>query len=232
MRIDKQQEVILSFDTEFDADSPANGNLLSIGIVVFQNGKEIDALELNILPRTKIVMAPDKRAFWNRFPEAYARLKKDALHPQEAMRALSAFLKKYEACRVKWVAGPANNDWQFINYYYTKYNEPGFYKLPYKVECLSTLRDTFFEMACIPRPVQSKMMATWRGDAQHTHVAVEDAREAGRIYCGIKAAMAGFVYNQMEAAYWREQYAQTSATTCASYSSECFYRPTKTFYPV
>lgn len=232
MHIDKE-EVILSFDTEFDAESPASGNLRSIGIVVFKDSEEIDSLELNIIPRMKIIMAPDKQAFWSRFPEAYARLQKDALHPQEAMRKLSSFLKKYQDCRVKWVAGPANNDWQFINYYYTKYHEPGFYKLPYKVECLSTLRDTFFEMACISRPTQSKMMAAWRGDAQHTHVAVEDAREAGRIYCGIKRAMAEFVYNQMEAAYLREQYAQTTCSISSSY----FYRPInntnpKRFYPV
>lgn len=187
----------LSFDVETDGPSPLVNNLLSIGIVGFEENTktEVFEFETNIIPLP--THTPDTQCmetFWLKpeQKEAWDYLKTNKRNYVEVFEDLSCKLtilsNKY---KLVWVAQPACFDWMFFKSYYelAKSNSPNkkdFYDIGYQCVCISTLFNLYKKTHNL-NSSQSSQLFNELGefDAKTNHRASADARVQGKFYLGL-----------------------------------------------
>lgn len=125
-----------SVDVETDGDAPGVSNMLSIGVVALNPETHSHANSFYATLRR----LPDARPlnttmeWWDQFPEAWAAARANAQDPAEAMKALDDFIARtirIESARMllptgttlepRFLAYPANFDWQWVNYYFHRF---------------------------------------------------------------------------------------------------------------
>lgn len=196
-----KQTLYLSFDIETDGHSPLVNNLLSIGIVGFEENNKTPVFEFesNIIPLpTHISDTKCMETFWlkSEQKEAWEYLqtnKKDYIKVFEDLSCkLYVLSDKY---KLVWIAYPACFDWMFFKSYYemAKSNSPNkkdFYDIGYKCVCISSLFDWYKKIHNITSS-QAFQLFNELGEfnSQTNHYALADARVQGKFYIGLMKKM-------------------------------------------
>lgn len=172
---------IISIDVEADHTNPLSGSMLQLGAVA-DSGAEFS---VNIRPRHGAIEDPDTAKWLKEQKDAegvslYDSVRIDAASPGDAMAKFSDWLKQF--ARIKFVAMPAAYDWMWLKSYYEAFGRPGRKPLPFKAECISTMRTV--------ADLQKKVDDVWEWEKQFftegtKHVAVDDARNQLRLYQGL-----------------------------------------------
>ncbi len=181
-------EIYVSTDIETDGPVPGRHSILSIGAAAFSADKELAgqfSANLETLPG----LTPDPRtaAWWKTQPEAWAACRRDPEPPWQAMGRFVAWLRGLPA-RPVFVGYPAAFDFPFVLWYLTEFvgeNPFGYAVIDIKTYAMAVLRRPY--RAC----GKASMPAAWFDPAPHTHVALDDAIEQGRLFCNMLAATRG-----------------------------------------
>lgn len=187
MDYEEGEVVWFSLDVEADGQSPITNSMLSLGICVFDaQGNELDALEVNILPREGCVEDPDTMEWWAGQPAAWEHCHQNQVSPAAAMWAVSKLYAKWAASHdVRWVAQPACFDWMWLKSYYDAFSSAGMTRIGFYCYCFSTMRKRWLETTGTLREHYNELCAAWTaGCAADSHTALEDARYQGREFLG------------------------------------------------
>ena len=180
-------EVYISLDIESDGPTPGDFSMLSLGAVAFdQNGQELSDFKRNLFPLDGARQHPDTMAWWATQPTAWLGATEDAMDPGEAMRQFHAWVKHYNEPVA--VCYPATYDFMFVYWYLVHFcgDSPfSFSALDLKTYAMATLKTPF------RKTVKKVMPRAWFGGGAHTHDALEDAREQGRLFFKMRSANAG-----------------------------------------
>lgn len=178
-----QQEIYFSTDVETDGPIPGPNSMLSIGSAAFNSSGELlgtFSANLETLPGAQ--PNPDTQAWWESNPEAWAACRKDTQDPVQAMQSFSDWVRSFPGKPV-FVAFPAGFDFLFVYWYLIRFTG----KSPFS---FSALDGKTYAMALLKKGYRESVKKNYPQkwfpkNNKHTHVAVEDAIEQGRIFCNM-----------------------------------------------
>jgi hypothetical protein len=181
-------ETYVSTDIETDGPIPGPNSMLSLGSVAFDSaGKEIAAFEINLETLPGAASDPKTMEWWQTQPEAW---KAARANPVEAGAAMKRYLDWVEALPGKpvFVAYPLLFDMMFVYWYLIRFCG----RSPFSFSGIDIKTMAYAAMGSESYREASKkhMPKHWLPPAApHTHVAVEDAREQGKLFFNIRAAL-------------------------------------------
>lgn len=196
-----KKTLYLSFDVETDGPSPLVNNLLSIGIVGFEENTQIEVFEFetNIIPLP--THTPDTlcmETFWLKpeQKEAWNYLNTNQRNYIEVFEDLSKkLLVLSNTYKFVWIAYPSCFDWMFFKSYYdmaksNSLNKNYFYDIGYECICISTLFDWYRKTHNLTSS-QSLQLFNELGEfnTKTNHRALADARVQGKLYLGLVKKM-------------------------------------------
>ncbi|MFA6312583.1 MAG: hypothetical protein WCV99_08225 [Sterolibacterium sp.] len=162
--------------------------MLSIGSAAYTAGKDLQgtfSANLTTLPNS--TPDPKTAAWWATQPAAWAACRQNLEAPPAAMQRYLAWLKALPGKPV-FVAYPSAFDFPFVYWYlleFTAENPFGYAAIDIKTYAMALLRKPY--RACGKR----SMPAEWFDPVPHTHVALDDAIEQGRLFCNMLRANTG-----------------------------------------
>lgn len=173
-------EIYISVDVETDGPIPGPNSMLSIGAASFTpDGNMLSTFSSNIYAMPGSNPDPDTARWWLSHPEAWAEVCRDRQEPDKAMAAFKEWVTKQPGKPV-FVGYPAGFDFLFVYWYLIKFTGSS----PFS---FSALDMKTYAMAVLGLPyrdsVKKNFPKVWFGHDKHSHVAVEDAIEQGRIFC-------------------------------------------------
>jgi hypothetical protein len=176
------REIYVSTDIESDGPIPGPNSMLSFGSVALdETGKELGTFtrNLELLPGATPDM--DTMAWWGKQPEAWAACRKDLVSPEQAMKDYVSWIKALPFGRPVFVAYPVGFDFMFVYWYLIKFAKESpfsFSALDIKTFAMAVMGKTYRDS------VKKHMPRRWfQPEAgKHTHVALDDAREQGRLF--------------------------------------------------
>jgi DNA polymerase III alpha subunit (gram-positive type) len=174
------REIYVSTDVESDGPIPGPHSMLSFGSVVYdETGEELGTFSRNLEPLPYATQHSDTMAWWKKHPEEWETCRKNLVGPEQAMKEYVEWVKSIPG-RPVFVAYPAGFDFMFIYWYLVRFtgNSPFSF---------SALDIKSFAMALMQKPYREcskrNFSRNWIPEnVQHTHVAVEDAREQGLMF--------------------------------------------------
>ncbi len=185
---DPTKELYFSFDVETDGAIPGANNLLSLGCAAFEafNEQPISEYSCNFETIPGNYSDPKTMTFWEKNPEAYAATRKFQKSPAYAIDNLVSWIDQMAKARNKRpvaVAYPAGFDFTFVYWYIMRFKG----KSPFSFACLD-IKTLAFATGAVDSYRDAKKRnfpKDWFPPGKHTHVAVEDAVEQGRIFIRI-----------------------------------------------
>jgi hypothetical protein len=134
---------------------------------------------------------PKTMDWWQGQPEAWAACRANVRTPAEVMPEYVAWLKGLEGKPV-FVAYPAAYDFMFVYWYLIRFaGESPFSR--------SALDIKSYAMAVMGREYREStkrnMPRAWFDDLPHTHVALDDAKGQGALFCNMLAVRAAVGWN-------------------------------------
>lgn len=176
------RELYVSTDIETNGPVVGKHAMLSIGSAVFTDDKQLLATfsaNLQTPPGTE----PDEHTmrWWATQPEAWAASRANPESPAAAMTRYVAWLNGLPGKPV-FVAYPAAFDFPFVLWYLNRFageNPFGYSVIDIKTFAMAVLRQPYRECG------KASMPAEWFDPAPHTHVALDDAIEQGRLFCNM-----------------------------------------------
>ena len=178
-------EVYVSTDIETDGPVAGKHSMLSIGSAAYTADKDLLATfsaNLETLPTS--TPDPKTAAWWATQPEAWLACRRDLEAPRLAMRRYLTWLQSLPG-RPVFVAYPAAFDFPFVYWYLMEFageNPFGYSAIDIKTYAMALLRKPY--RACGKR----SMPPEWMDPVPHTHVALDDAIEQGRLFCNMLRA--------------------------------------------
>jgi hypothetical protein len=182
------REIYVSTDIETDGPVAGKHSMLSIGSAAYLADKELlgtFSANLETLPAS----APDPKtaAWWATQPEAWSACRQNLEAPAVALKRYLAWLKAFGG-RPVFVGYPAAFDFSFVYWYLTEFageNPFGYSAIDIKTYAMALLRKPY--RAC----GKESMPREWFDPVPHTHVALDDAIEQGRLFCNMLKANSG-----------------------------------------
>lgn len=194
-------EIYISVDIEANGPIPGIYSMLSYGAAAFQLGPDGEDVLLgtytdNLETLGGAIEDPDTMRWWSE-PKQRAAWVACRINPIPPKTSMLAFVKwienlpgieKDEQGRVKnavFVGYPAGFDFTFVYYYliYFAGRSPfTFSALDIKSFAMAVLGTDF------RRTIKSRMPREWFPEDKHTHVALDDAIEQGRLFLNILRA--------------------------------------------
>lgn len=178
----------LSFDVETDGPVPMKNSLLSIGMcLVDESGVSIDSLTINIHKRPDAVEDPKTMTWWKTQQTAWDACHTDLRTPEEAMIEVAQFYSKHTTrYLIRWVAGPACFDWMWLKNYYEMYGPDRKPDIGFNCACLSELKRVLWNSKILTTSGYKNLHdSSTQGCVKDSHLAVNDAKYQGMLYCGI-----------------------------------------------
>lgn len=180
----------LSLDIETDGPVPGLYSMMSFGIAGINNsGVCEEVFTRNLLPLTGASKSPETSKFWKSNPEAYAATQIDRVLPIDAMLDLHSWMKKLnEKYKLIFVAYPAVFDYMFLVYYNERFTPNNI------LIGFSNCIDMKSYASCkLDRPfhktTKSSFPNSWfDSNLEHTHIALDDAREQGSLWHEMRCA--------------------------------------------
>lgn len=179
-----KREVYVSIDVETDGPCPLLNSMLSLGAAAFTDeGKLLPStFSANLELWRDAKPDRDTAEWWKTQPEAWAACRKDAISPYVAMQSFDAWLSRLPGSPVP-VCYPAGFDFTFVKVYFhaTLGRCPlSFQAIDLKTYAMALLGTTF------KNTTKRTMPREWFGPEKHTHVAVDDAIEQGRLFFAMR----------------------------------------------
>ncbi len=173
-------EIYISVDIETDGPIPGPHSMLSIGAAAFtEDGGMLSTFSANLLELEGASPDPDTAMWWQSQPEAWSEVMKDRQDPAIAMKAFLQWVI-HQPGKPAFVGYPAGFDFMFTYWYLIKFCKVS----PFS---FSAIDMKTFAMALLKLPYRQSTKRSfpkhWFSDDKHSHVAVEDAIEQGRIFC-------------------------------------------------
>lgn len=181
-------ETYISTDIETDGPIPGANSMLSLGSVAFDAaGKEIAAFEINLVTLPGAAADAETMAWWKTEPAAWAAARRE---PVEVGAAMKRYLDWVEALPGKpvFVAYPLLFDMMFVYWYLIRFCG----RSPFSVSGIDIKTLAYAAMGAESYREASKkhMPKHWLPRSESlSHVAVEDAREQGKLFFNIRAAL-------------------------------------------
>jgi len=183
-----QHEIYVSTDVETDGPVAGLNSMLSFGSAAFTaEGYMLGKFTANLDLLEGAVAHPETTAFWEKNKEAYEASRVDLMSPGLAMRDYADWLHKLPGKPI-FVGYPAAFDFSFVYYYLTRFTGRsafGFSALDIKTYAMALLDRTYSEST------KRSMLKSWFSDSPHTHIALDDAIEQGRLFCNMLAYRKG-----------------------------------------
>lgn len=176
------QELYFSTDVETNGPIPGPFSMLSFASVVFnKQGTELGSFDtnLNILDNSKT--DPSTMEFWDKNKAAYEATRIDTQDPKTAMTKYSSWIESFN-CKPVFVAYPVAFDFMFVYWYLISFvgKSPFSHSgLDIKTLAMTLLKSDY------RRSTKRNFPKHWFPNIKHTHIAIDDAREQGLIFCNI-----------------------------------------------
>jgi hypothetical protein len=177
-------EIYVSTDVEADGPIPGPHSMLSFASAAYRADKTlVGTFEANLCLLPGAQGDPGTMAWWKGQPEAWAACRKDVREPAEVMPEYVAWLKGLPGKPV-FVAYPAAYDFMFVYWYLMRFaGESPFSHsaLDIKTYAMAVLGTAYREST------KRNMPKKWFDDLPHTHVALDDAKGQGALFCNMLA---------------------------------------------
>jgi hypothetical protein len=178
-------EIYVSTDVEADGPIPGPHSMLSFASAAYQSDKTLVATFVaNLLTLPGAQGDPKTMEWWRGQPAAWDACRANPRDPAEAMPAYVAWLKALPGKPV-FVGYPAAYDFLFVYWYLIRFaGESPFSHsaLDIKSYSMAILGADFRD--CVKR----NMPKEWFDPLPHTHVALDDAKGQGALFCNMLAA--------------------------------------------
>jgi hypothetical protein len=178
-------EIYVSTDIEADGPIPGPYSMLSFASVAYHADKtELGTFEANLEQLPGANGDPNTMEWWRTQSEAWAACRSNLRDPATVMPEYVAWLKRLPGKPV-FVAYPAAYDFMFVYWYLIRYaGESPFSHsaLDIKTYAMAVLGAEYRES------VKRNMPKVWFDNLPHTHVALDDARGQGTLFCNMLAA--------------------------------------------
>jgi len=181
-------EIYVSTDIEADGPIPGPNSMLSFASAAYLADKTLVgtfSANLELLPSAS--SDPKTMAWWAEQPAAWAACRSDLRDPAEALPTYVAWLKSLPGKPV-FVAYPAAYDFMFVYWYLIRFAGES----PFSHSALDIKS---YAMALMKREYREStkrnMPRSWFDDVPHTHVALDDAKGQGLLFCNMLAAHSG-----------------------------------------
>lgn len=177
-------EIYVSTDVEADGPIPGPHSMLSFASAAYRADKTlVGTFEANLCSLPGAQGDPRTMAWWKGQPEAWAACRKNVREPEVVMPEYVAWLKGLPGKPV-FVAYPAAYDFMFVYWYLMRFaGESPFSHsaLDIKSYAMAVLGTEFREST------KRNMPKAWFDDLPHTHVALDDAKGQGALFCNMLA---------------------------------------------
>jgi hypothetical protein len=178
-------EIYVSTDIEADGPIPGPYSMLSLGSAAFlENRTMVGTYAVNLETLPEAESHPKTMVWWKTQPLAWAAARTDPQPPEAAMKDYVRWVKGLPGKPV-FVAYPAGYDFTFVYWYLIRFaGESPFSHSALDIKTLA--------MPLLGRgyrdAVKQAMPREWFEPGRHTHVALDDAIEQGKLFCNILAA--------------------------------------------
>lgn len=173
-------EIYVSTDIESDGPIPGPHSMLSLGSAAFTaDGDMMGTFSVNLHTLPGASAHPVTEAWWKLHPAAWQACREHCQEPAAAMADYSRWLKQLPG-RPVFVAYPAGFDFTFVYWYLQKFTGESPFShsaLDMKTFAMALLKSDYREST------KRNMPKRWFEDFPHTHVALDDAIEQGRLFC-------------------------------------------------
>ena len=177
-------EIYVSTDIEADGPIPGPHSMLSFASAAYRSDKTLIATyeaNLNTLPGAQ--GHPKTMEWWKTQPQAWAACRVSPREPADVMPEYLAWLKALPGTPV-FVAYPAAFDFMFVQWYLMRFTGES----PF---AHSALDIKSYSMALLGgeygKAGKRRMPKEWFDPFPHTHIALDDAKEQGALFCNMLA---------------------------------------------
>lgn len=176
-------ELYISVDVETDGPIPGPNSMLSLGAYAFQWDKHAERFEglgtfsVNLEQMEGSTPDPDTMEWWSKQGDAWAKTRAGAVSPGTGMVQFVNWADGFGKKPV-FVAYPAGFDFLFAYWYMIRFvgRSPfSFSALDIKTYGAAVLHEPY-------RNVTKRLLKPYLPNDPHTHVAVEDAIEQGKLF--------------------------------------------------
>lgn len=178
-------EIYVSTDVEADGPIPGRNSMLSFASAAYRADKTlVGTFEANLQLLDDAQGDPRTMEWWRTQPKAWASCRTNLRAPGEAMRAYVAWVKALPGKPV-FVGYPAAYDFMFVYWYMIAFaGESPFSHsaLDIKTFAMAVLGTEYREST------KRNMPKAWFDPIPHTHVALDDAKGQGALFCNMLAA--------------------------------------------
>ena len=177
-------EIYVSTDVEADGPIPGPNSMLSFGSAAFLPDKTlVDTFTANLVTLPDATGDPKTMEWWRSRPQAWAACREAPLEPSIVMPNYVAWLKALTGKPV-FVGYPAAYDFLFVYWYLIRFaGESPFSHSALDIKSYAmALLGTDYRAS-----VKREMPRRWFDEVPHTHVALDDAIEQGRLFCNMLA---------------------------------------------
>lgn len=178
-------ELYLSTDIEADGPIPGPHSMLSFASAAYRADKTlVGTFEANLDTLPGASGHPSTMEWWRGQPEAWAACRVNPRDPAVVMPEYVRWVKSLPGRRPVFVAYPAAYDFMFVYWYLMRFaGESPFAHsaLDIKTYAMSVMGTKYRET------VKGNMPREWFGQMPHTHVALDDAKSQGVLFCNMLA---------------------------------------------
>ena len=177
-------EIYISTDVETDGPIPGPHSMLSFASAAFKPDKTmVSTFSANLELLDGAAGDPKTMEWWKTQPDAWAACRTNLQPAEQAMRDYVAWIGGLPGKPV-FVAYPAGFDFLFVYWYLIRFTGTS----PFSHSALDMKT---FAMALLGKEYREStkrnMPRHWFDDVPHTHVALDDAIEQGRLFCNMLA---------------------------------------------
>lgn len=177
------KETYVSVDIEADGPIPGPHSMLSLGAVAFSDdGDELASFSVNLQTLPDANGHPDTMKWWKSQPEAWAACRVDVKDPAVAMPEFAAWAKALPGKPV-FVGYPVVFDFMFVHWYLHRLT--GGSPFSHSALDMKTLAHTLLGGHFRDATKRHMPRAWFAAEAGHKHVAIDDAREQGLLFCAM-----------------------------------------------
>lgn len=177
-------EIYVSTDIEADGPIPGPHSMLSFASAAYRADKTLlGTFEANLTTLPGAQGHPVTMAWWATQTKAWEACRTNPRDPAAAMPEYLVWLKALPGKPV-FVAYPAAFDFMFVQWYLARYagESPfGHSALDIKTYAMALLGTDYYDST------KRSMPPEWFDPLPHTHVALDDAKEQGALFCNMLA---------------------------------------------
>jgi 3' exoribonuclease, RNase T-like len=175
----KNEEWYCSIDIETDGPIPGDNSMLSLGAVAFSSdGVMLDTFYINLEEMDTAIANEDTLKWWDKNQEAYQATRLNTVNPKLAIEQFVKWVDSHPGKPVV-VGYPVFFDYLFV-YWYIKHfgikSSLSFSALDIKTYASAMLKLPYREAT------KKNMPKEWFSDDKHTHHALDDAIEQGKLF--------------------------------------------------